>query len=523
MENVRLSLLQNIHTLELPSKHKTVYKRHGKPPYSYAGMIIVAIMRSPKRMLSLSQIHEYLRNMFDFFQQSYSGWKDSVRHNLSHCKCFVKGGKTPDGRNNLWTVNMSEVTPSLFRRQQTAIAKDGNYAEDLHDELQVPRIEIPFFNYSRGAPSKPMPDHTSSAASAIGSKDDNDVRTRFGDDGSQASSSSTETSVPNSLTFNNSGPSTPVLYRLPSGSSVNSPIILNSPDNVNTSTVRPPSALSASASSTALRSLSEHSCRCPSPAFSDITEPRTPDSDTNSFRPITEDLQPGWITPIGLVRDGSDLTRGASCLSDVSPSRSMSLSSKKVPKRKQVRHRPKVRKAMKKDTSGTSVVSTNSTFTVKTYADLQTLVTHSSDQWEVSIDKAIGNLHVLCMPSSEHTGHSPVIDTVYTSGGQSCPAIDEPTTFLPGNGNYYTQTYHVSEGDPATLGQTFGNPGSHWNDHTYSSPERAPTENKRQRRISETTTDNSIGVNTQTISSVDTDSNSLEEFADCALWYGLLG
>ncbi|XP_033755807.1 uncharacterized protein LOC117338557 [Pecten maximus] len=526
MENVRLSLLESIHKLELPNRQKTIYKRYGKPPYSYAGMIIVAIMTSPNRMLSLSQIHEYLRNMFDFFQQPYMGWKDSVRHNLSHCKCFVKGGKTPDGRNNLWTVDMSEVTPSLFRRQQTAIAKDGNYAEDLHDELQIPRIDIPFFNYSRGAPSKSTSERSSSTATANGPTADSsevkDVPTLIGSHGDQAFASSTAISSTDGHASTYNGPPTPVLYRLPSGKSANSPIVLNSPDKGNFTVVRPSSVLS-SASSMVLRSLSEHSSQCDSPAFSDVTEPRTPDpteSDMSGFRPINEDLRSGWITPIGQVRDGSDLTRGASCLSDVSPSWSECSASRRVPKRKQIRHRPRVRKAMRTETPMTPAIQTERAFSEKTYADLQTLVTQSSSRWEISIDKAIGNLQDLCQPDAKHTAFP---DTVQTSEDQFHSGSDIQTTFVTGDGSSYFQAGNIGDGEIGTPNQTYHILGSDRYDHTYSSPERDSSAiPHHQLQTSDTPTIETLGFGTGPTPAVDEDTGSLEEFANCALWYGLL-
>nr|QFR36444.1 hypothetical protein [Mizuhopecten yessoensis] len=533
MENVRQSLLENIHNLQLPNRNKAIYKRYGKPPYSYAGMIIVAIMTSPNKMLSLSEIHDYLRNMFDFFKQPYLGWKDSVRHNLSHCKCFVKGGKTADGRNNLWTVNMAEVTPSLFRRQQTAIAKDGNYAEDLHDELQVPRIDIPFFNYSRGAPSKTTSDRPSSSVFVIGATDYS-CDTNEGNHGYQQTSAPyTAGSATDCHSTNNCRPQTPMLYRLPSVTSANSPIVLGSPDKGKTTIVRPPSVLSTSSSSTSLRSLGEHPGQSSSPAFSDITEPRTPDmadNDMSGFRPINDDVQSGWITPLGLLRDSSDMTRGASCLSDVSPSRSECSSSRRAPKRKQIRHRPKVRKAMRTDNFRTS--RADSTFSEMTYADLQSLVTQSASQWEVSVDNAIGNLHVLCKSNTEAPVHVVATNTEYSLptpsfvtgiqtpevGNQPYTGYDQQTTFSTGNGITYIQTEDRTV-EQATPTHDFHIPGPHRIDHTYSSPERV---NNSIPETKQQTSDVTWEIGNEPTTSIGDDTNSLEEFANCALWYGLL-
>jgi len=66
------------------------YKRYAKPPYSYVSLITLAILSSPEKKLRLAQILKRIAEMFPFFNGSYQGWRDSVRHNLSQNECFVK-------------------------------------------------------------------------------------------------------------------------------------------------------------------------------------------------------------------------------------------------------------------------------------------------------------------------------------------------------------------------------------------------------------------------------------------------
>lgn len=69
---------------------KTGGRRPEKPALSYINMIVQAIKDSPQRRRTLSEIYKYLQQKYDFFNQEYSGWKNSIRHNLSLNECFKK-------------------------------------------------------------------------------------------------------------------------------------------------------------------------------------------------------------------------------------------------------------------------------------------------------------------------------------------------------------------------------------------------------------------------------------------------
>ena len=77
--------------LEVPSTGKSKpYQRHNKPPYSYITLIAMAIRDSPNQRLTLSEINDYLMKKFEFFRGNYTGWRNSIRHNLSLNECFIK-------------------------------------------------------------------------------------------------------------------------------------------------------------------------------------------------------------------------------------------------------------------------------------------------------------------------------------------------------------------------------------------------------------------------------------------------
>ena len=44
------------------------YRRHAKPPYAYAGLMVCAIWMSPEKCLTLSELHAKMEEMFLFFK-----------------------------------------------------------------------------------------------------------------------------------------------------------------------------------------------------------------------------------------------------------------------------------------------------------------------------------------------------------------------------------------------------------------------------------------------------------------------
>lgn len=76
-----------------------------KPTQSYIGLIGKAILSSPQQKLVLSDIYDYIQTNYPYFRNRGPGWRNSIRHNLSLNDCFVKVGRSPNGKGHFWAIN----------------------------------------------------------------------------------------------------------------------------------------------------------------------------------------------------------------------------------------------------------------------------------------------------------------------------------------------------------------------------------------------------------------------------------
>ncbi|KAK0188747.1 hypothetical protein F5146DRAFT_983351 [Armillaria mellea] len=59
-----------------------------RPDITYVAIIKQAILSSPDRRLSLSEIYDWITTVYPFFSPATKSWKNSIRHTLSSYQCF---------------------------------------------------------------------------------------------------------------------------------------------------------------------------------------------------------------------------------------------------------------------------------------------------------------------------------------------------------------------------------------------------------------------------------------------------
>ena len=93
-----------------------------KPSHSYAQLISMAILRAPQRRLTLAQIYAWITDNFAFYRKGDTNWQNSIRHNLSLNKNFVKAPrpKGDPGKGNYWMIVEGMEASFLKDKRQKA-------------------------------------------------------------------------------------------------------------------------------------------------------------------------------------------------------------------------------------------------------------------------------------------------------------------------------------------------------------------------------------------------------------------
>nr|BAQ19156.1 forkhead box Bb protein [Cladonema pacificum] len=122
----------------MPRPRKASYSGE-KPPYSYVALCAMAIESSPTKMMTLSQIYQFIMERFPFYRETSPKWQNSLRHNLSFNDCFVKiTSQGQDGKKgNFWTLH----------KDSREMFEEGSYLRRkrrFHSDSSMENNEISF-------------------------------------------------------------------------------------------------------------------------------------------------------------------------------------------------------------------------------------------------------------------------------------------------------------------------------------------------------------------------------------------
>ncbi|VDN20254.1 unnamed protein product [Gongylonema pulchrum] len=88
-----------------------------KPPYSYAELITLAMRHHEQRKVLLSDIYDYVKKNFAWYRRTDITWQNSIRHNLSLNKQFIKLPRKDGekGKGSYWMLDLSAVDSTSLK------------------------------------------------------------------------------------------------------------------------------------------------------------------------------------------------------------------------------------------------------------------------------------------------------------------------------------------------------------------------------------------------------------------------
>ncbi|XP_047517586.1 forkhead box protein J3-like [Pieris napi] len=113
-----------------------------KPPYSYSTLICMA-MRYNNDKMTLSAIYSWIRDNFKYYRNADPTWQNSIRHNLSLNKVFVKEARSKQepGKGGFWKLDLAHLEGT--KRISNRPHKKKKHEKDSKNEDKVAVANIP--------------------------------------------------------------------------------------------------------------------------------------------------------------------------------------------------------------------------------------------------------------------------------------------------------------------------------------------------------------------------------------------
>ncbi|KAJ1791154.1 hypothetical protein LPJ67_001937 [Coemansia sp. RSA 1938] len=109
-----------------------------KPTYSYASLIAQAINSTSNAKITLNGIYTYIMTHYPYYKHAQNGWQNSIRHNLSLNKAFVRVQRASNepGKGSYWAIDdkcKAQFANGVYkrtRRTKKAMEQDRDKKEE---------------------------------------------------------------------------------------------------------------------------------------------------------------------------------------------------------------------------------------------------------------------------------------------------------------------------------------------------------------------------------------------------------
>jgi forkhead transcription factor HCM1 len=135
---------QDLKELPAPDSFAPLHDDGTKPTHSYAQLIGMSILRATNRRLTLAQIYKWISDTYSFYSATDAGWQNSIRHNLSLNKAFIKQERPKDdpGKGNYWAIQPGMEHQFIKEKPQLRKPTGNNQSSSLAP-ANLPAISQP--------------------------------------------------------------------------------------------------------------------------------------------------------------------------------------------------------------------------------------------------------------------------------------------------------------------------------------------------------------------------------------------